>query len=182
MTSGQESDEPALDLDAIQARCDAATAGPWFAASHNKRKDGIALVGAFDEQGSGKAIAVLAGIQVRQRHRDAVFVAHARTDMPRLIARIKTLQNDLQSVLDARDPAAQTAAQTASEPPARVPYCAAVHRPDPRMKGFYVCNQEPGHEGDHEAAGFDVRWPRTAADRCPPARTVSFELSGTADV
>lgn len=161
MTS--EPDPPAsldtapLDLEAIQARCDAATGGPWFAASHNKRKDGIALVGVSGEQGTGHAIAVLAGIDVRQRHRDAVFVANARTDMPLLIERIRQLE-----YLIATPPVRTTPA-----------HCTAFHRPDPHMKGFYVCDQEPDHEGDHLCARMNVRWPRIAP---PPAA-----LPGTAD-
>jgi hypothetical protein len=93
-----------LDLDAIRARCNSATPGPWTAVSVNGRKSGIALVGALALRGTGKPIAVLAGIDVPQRHRDAEFVAHAREDMPALLAEVVRLTAALewaQPVLDA---------------------------------------------------------------------------------
>lgn len=53
----------------------AATPGPWISASNTRRKDGVALVGAMANRGTGRAVAVLADIDVRQRHCDAAFIA-----------------------------------------------------------------------------------------------------------
>src|SRR5438552_3806378 len=53
----------------------AATAGPWISASNTGRKDGIALVGALASRGTGRAVAVLADADVRQRHLDAKHIA-----------------------------------------------------------------------------------------------------------
>lgn len=72
------------NLPTIRARADAASPPPWLAASHNRRRDGIALVGVFDLDGNGQALAVLAGTDARRRHADAQFIAHARTDVPAL--------------------------------------------------------------------------------------------------
>ncbi len=56
-----------LDLDAIEARCDAATRGPW-------KVD----LDVFDKQG--------------QELRDATFIAAARTDVPALLALVRELE------------------------------------------------------------------------------------------
>lgn len=58
----------------LRERAEAASPGPWIAASHTGRKDGIALVGRAEDRGTGRAIAVLAGVDVRQRHADAHYV------------------------------------------------------------------------------------------------------------
>lgn len=77
-----------LDLDAIRARAEAASEGPWLAATDNGRKNGIGVVGQLSKRGTGQAIAVFAGSDSRQRNADAEFTAHAREDVPALLALI----------------------------------------------------------------------------------------------
>ena len=70
-----------LDLDAIRARCDAATRGPWT----------------YDEAGyvdvglpRSRSIAI--GIEIDATAKsDGDFIAHARTDIPALLHRIALL-------------------------------------------------------------------------------------------
>ena len=70
------------DLDAIRARCDAATPGPWT----------------YDETGyvdigvpRSRSIAI--GIEVDATAKsDGDFIAHARTDIPALLAYIEELE------------------------------------------------------------------------------------------
>ena len=71
------------DLDAIRARCDAATPGPWT----------------YDEAGyvdvglpRSRSIAI--GIEIDATAKsDGDFIAHARTDIPALLAHIEELES-----------------------------------------------------------------------------------------
>lgn len=89
-----------LDLDAIKARADAASKGPWISATDTGRKNGVSLIGATADRGTGKAIAVLAAPDVRQRAVDADFVAHARDDVPALVAEVGRLRAALKRIRD----------------------------------------------------------------------------------
>lgn len=80
------------DLAAIQTRLEAATDGPWIAVTDTGRKDGVALVGAEADRGTGRAVAVLAGTNGR-RHADAEFIAHARQDVPALLAALARVRD-----------------------------------------------------------------------------------------
>lgn len=53
----------------------AATPGPWMAATHTGRKDGVSLVGATANRGTGRAVAVFADSNVYQRAADAEHAA-----------------------------------------------------------------------------------------------------------
>lgn len=53
--------------------------------------------------------------------------------------------------------------------------CGAIHRPDERMKGFYVCSLDPGHTGDHAALRNTVVWPRKATDLAADSRAQAGE-------
>lgn len=92
-----------LDLDAIQARADAATAGPW-AWKATGEKDGSWAVGLVcdDEENylsgeleHGQGI-VVEGIcdGISTGFADAAFIAHARMDIPDLVAEIKRLRGE----------------------------------------------------------------------------------------
>jgi hypothetical protein len=78
-----------LDLDAIEARANAATPGPW---EHGERcvwQAGMlntAEIAVDCEHGNG-------GIR---RHADAEFIAHARTDVPALLAEVKRLREQVE--------------------------------------------------------------------------------------
>ena len=67
------------DLAWLREVAEAATAGEWMAASDNKRKDGIALVGIASLRGQGGrgCIAVLAGSgdAINDRHANAQHIA-----------------------------------------------------------------------------------------------------------
>jgi hypothetical protein len=75
----------ALDLDAITARADAATEGPW-----NLYRDGI-LCGVADSTDGFIC-------EPPMRWTDAAFVAHAREDLPALVAEVRRLREALAEV------------------------------------------------------------------------------------
>lgn len=74
--------EQRIDRDAIQKRVDAATAGPWVTG------DGFLKPPATATQ------LVRYGASVEQRHRDAVFIAHARTDVPALLQELAAVEGE----------------------------------------------------------------------------------------
>jgi len=90
-----------LDLDAIEARANAATPGPWL----NADKKDIGkdwLIGSVIDCGttlelSDRIVTTdrLSGLNVTSggAHEDAEFIAHARTDIPALIAEIRALRS-----------------------------------------------------------------------------------------
>jgi len=80
-------------IEGMEARCDAATEGPWkndpYPSAHIPKEV------IFPQEGVSEARAIVKcfpngaeqGIAIRvQTKRDAAFIAHARSDMPRLIA------------------------------------------------------------------------------------------------
>jgi hypothetical protein len=84
-----------LDLDAIESRANTATPGPWEAQNYDDDEmDGnwpyTNRVGRPD---SAKALAhIVLGSQ------DAEFVAHAREDIPALVARVRELERDVKDL------------------------------------------------------------------------------------
>jgi len=94
----------APDLDAVQARADAATAGPWTV--DDDRQTAYPVVRA-----NGRAVAgcPTSGLGKWPRLSNAVFVAHARTDVPALVAELRAARgargqlNDLYEDLEAHD-------------------------------------------------------------------------------
>jgi hypothetical protein len=72
-----------VDIDAIQARADDSTEGPWEAYEHSNSM----IIYSVDENDS-----VVAQVT---RITDATFIAHARTDIPALIAEVKDLRAQL---------------------------------------------------------------------------------------
>ena len=97
-----------LDLDAIEARCNAATPGPWAAcpygiyifaadgsmiADDGHNEDDPAFEGknmVCQIRGAG---AINSGHRKRRSQADNIdFIAHARTDVPALIACIRELE------------------------------------------------------------------------------------------
>lgn len=89
----------AVELAAIKARCEAATPGPW-------RGDCFL----YDSEGNDLLFGNGAGIGVFCEDADAQFAAHAREDMPRLVAEVERLQ----AVLAVREE------RTAGMPPVKV--------------------------------------------------------------
>lgn len=85
-----------IGLDAIKARAEAATPGPWGALGGNimgpREDESVASVG-LPQAGTGCAHHATTDIQHRMA--DATFIAHARTDVPELVAEIERLRSAL---------------------------------------------------------------------------------------
>jgi hypothetical protein len=73
-----------IDIDAIRRRADAATDGPWTGANYR-----MALAGLATSTGNHAA--------------DAEFIAHARTDVPALLAEVERLRAELTQANEQRD-------------------------------------------------------------------------------
>ena len=74
-----------LDLDAIRARAEAASEGPWECNAYHVFMDGRAQVRIAHPGRPGVLMGTMLGS-------DAEFIAHARTDIPALLARIAELE------------------------------------------------------------------------------------------
>jgi hypothetical protein len=86
---------PDLDIEAIDSRCDITTPEPWEA--HQVGFHGYSFtVLRIGDDDDDPGYDVAAGVQ---RLADAEFIAHARTDVPALVAEVKRLRAAL-SVLD----------------------------------------------------------------------------------
>lgn len=74
-----------LDLEAIKARCEAATPGPWNVAIGNFSDDvSVVYVGSPGPKGSDQE-------RYNLSKDDQKFVAHARADVPALVAEVEKL-------------------------------------------------------------------------------------------
>ncbi|MFJ5071676.1 hypothetical protein ACIQC7_35200 [Kitasatospora sp. NPDC088556] len=78
-----------LDLDAIQARADAATPGPWHVVADQQDLNRWVT----DETG---ALAFSFGYLGNRTEGDARFVAAARTDVEQLLARVRDLKTEVE--------------------------------------------------------------------------------------
>jgi predicted alpha/beta hydrolase len=79
-----------LDLDAIEARAEAAAPGPW-----REPKNGLGLGWTiFPKNSKGWSIATC------DSGTDADFIAHARTDIPALVAELRAAREAKERVLD----------------------------------------------------------------------------------
>lgn len=103
------------ELDAIQARADAATAGPWFFHHLDDRNAmNTYVVTTSDDQPdmwspSYRDETVICGTLIQScmniAHRaenwyeDADFIRHARTDIPALVAEVRRLRESLEAIL-----------------------------------------------------------------------------------
>jgi hypothetical protein len=89
-------------LDPIKARAAAATPGPWKPDGRN----------AFALQHGMSYLArsvIKAGVPESQKRTDAVFIAHAREDVPALLAEVERLRAENESLRDAVGRMAATA-------------------------------------------------------------------------
>lgn len=77
-----------IDLEAIKARTDAATAGPW----RQTDEHGVIDAGAFP--------AIVADCGFAENAADAAFIAHARADVPALVAEVERLRVALEEIRD----------------------------------------------------------------------------------
>lgn len=89
-----------LDLDAIKARCAAATPGPWewdeYSESDNEtvvasglKTPDVIPDGDWDAGAVLRPTAPHVPSEVVMKRRDAEFIAHARTDVPALVAEVE---------------------------------------------------------------------------------------------
>jgi hypothetical protein len=88
-----------LDLDAIEARAAAATDGPWMADGHEIYGSGCGILDVDQWKAETLRIEDPEGAKA-----DAEFIAHARTDVPALVARVRqqdTVIAELRAVLEA---------------------------------------------------------------------------------
>jgi hypothetical protein len=81
------------ELEAIKARCEAATPGPWDNAIEIV-PEGYALR-AQGDPGASLLSVDQDGMGIFDRKEDATFTAHARTDLPRLIAALRKRDAEL---------------------------------------------------------------------------------------
>jgi hypothetical protein len=101
-----------VELDAVQARTDAATEGPWawemvgekdndWAIGHVIDEDDQPISGQL-ETGQGVVVDAVCENGIDSSPADAAFIAHARTDVPALVAELRvarTFRDDVHSAL-----------------------------------------------------------------------------------
>ena len=102
-----------LDLDAIEARCEAATPGPWYHNHDSGEDDG----GAWENPTSDVVDGLGSHLIDAGELADAAFIAHARTDVPALVAELRVARRE-------RDEARAMARVLAG--------AAVIHHPPPR--------------------------------------------------
>jgi hypothetical protein len=90
-----------LDLDAITSRVDACLPGPWTA---EPAPDGHISVGMDDDSGMGHIATIATYL-----HADADFIAHARQDVPVLVAEVRWLRDQLDRLATDASASDQTA-------------------------------------------------------------------------
>ena len=85
---------PPLDLDAIWARADKATPGPW----HKEHDEyGCVDIGNYGWVATGPFVPQY-DVDSPQGQADAEFIAHAREDVPALLAEVTALRAELDAV------------------------------------------------------------------------------------
>jgi hypothetical protein len=82
-----------MDLDAIKARAEAATEGPWRADDEHGLMPGAAPAWCVSRSGAdGTYLSDVAYTTGTHEQGDAEFIAHARTDIPELVAEVERLR------------------------------------------------------------------------------------------
>ena len=99
-TSPTLSDIAAIDIEAIAARCEAATAGPWEVLS-DELVDTVWLNAATPED--DKPIALFDYRPGPVNRANADFIARARQDVPVLLAAMRSMQQRIQDLLEANN-------------------------------------------------------------------------------
>jgi hypothetical protein len=86
----------ALDLDAIEARVAAATFAPWYAHTHTIGGH----LGYWVSHTPGQCVALINGpaVMMPDTAANAEFIAHARTDVPALVERVRALEAERDAV------------------------------------------------------------------------------------
>ena len=86
-------DGDALDLDAIQSRVDAATEGPWFVEVSGQGRERLHIIDAIVRDPYGDN-----SLSLGNDAATAEFIAHARTDVPALLALVREMAIQLEGV------------------------------------------------------------------------------------
>ena len=76
-------------LDAIEQRAHAATEGPWEASAHDHAAGDVPIL---DRTGHYLVICPDCGVRGGYERADAEFIAHARSDVPALLAEVRRLR------------------------------------------------------------------------------------------
>ena len=79
----------AADLDTIEQRANAATEGPWEASAHDHAAGDVPIL---DRTGHYLVICPDCGVRGGYERADAEFIAHARSDVPALLAEVRRLR------------------------------------------------------------------------------------------
>ena len=82
-----------FDLAAIRARCEKATPGPWIVVKH---LDGD--IDVYLSETCTLCMGTPTPGQETAQLADATFIAHTRTDLPRLLARLEEMQKTMESL------------------------------------------------------------------------------------
>ena len=87
-----------IDLDVIKARCEAATPGPWYVDRGGEFDDPYYSIPSVcrDRYGDNS-------LMVGSDKATAEFIAHARTDVPALVAEVERLRAEVEGLTDAYD-------------------------------------------------------------------------------
>jgi hypothetical protein len=101
------SDQPVLDLDAIRARADAATPGPWTVESLHRPQPGCRCLSCVEDEPWAYGLREVDGPESPERcihpvhvaQADAEFIAHARIGVPALVAEVSRLRTELAEAL-----------------------------------------------------------------------------------
>ena len=135
-----------LDLDAIEARANAATEGPWLRREGHAEIDGQnyaeVLIPGRVECGS-YCYGGTSTIEGDRLDADLAFIAHARADVPALVAEVRRLRAQVRDLTDSRQEARNEVRHYAAERDdaraagARVQ---ALHYPVPDWNGGVRCH------------------------------------------
>lgn len=79
---------PAINLNAIEARANAATPGPWYQGRDDRRYEDSGHAFTHEDMNHSDSYDVFPDAANPE---DAEFVAHARTDVPALVATLRRL-------------------------------------------------------------------------------------------
>ena len=95
------------DIEAIKARCEAATEGPWILWDGWERGSGISCVASLGREGDwqDRLTPTYDGKEIQGPTADFEFIAHARQDIPSLIKRVEELQREVLKMTAERDDA-----------------------------------------------------------------------------
>jgi len=114
-----------LDLDAIKARADAATPGPWYRVGPPWNRGAPWVNAGSEDPHHGRFLcdldAEMAGVdrdddEPSNEVADAEFIAHARTDVPALLARIAELEAERDQWLPLRQAVERVATERGGLP------------------------------------------------------------------